>query len=110
MRTRFKVFKKTNRAMGDFAAQRGIDKRKRGKRYRQKEFADKQKINGVMFYLYDKGYKDSKDAHNVVKHYIVDMFPDYRFAKVSDACVFVQSDFKKFIEYVAANHDNPFSI
>lgn len=46
-----------------------IETRKRGVRFTKSEFTDAQKLNGVMLYLYDKGYTNPEHAHNIIKEF-----------------------------------------
>lgn len=83
-----------------------IKSRKRGKRYKQKEFTDEQKLKGVMFYLYDKGYKDAKDVHKIIALYCVDVLK-FEFGGsgkgwVKECSIEIQKDFKSFIKYVTS--------
>ena len=46
-----------------------INFRNRGKRFKQTNFSQNQGINGVVFWLYDKGITNSENAHSIVKLY-----------------------------------------
>ena len=74
--------------------------RKRGKSKIQSEFTDKQKVKGVMFFLYDKGYTDAKQAHLIIRHYcIVKKIITPEQSPIVFACVEIQKDFSSFLNF-----------
>jgi len=74
--------------------------RHRGKRYSQNEFTPNQQMKGVIFFLYDKGFKKSEDAHDVIR-----AFCDFAGIKINgrkeilNACVQIQKNFPIFLKW-----------
>lgn len=84
-----------------YTNRRDVAHRKRGKRYKLTEFTVAQKVKGVMFYLHDKGFKDAKEAHLVIKKYCAENqieLPEKK--SIIVACCKIQEDFKSFLLYV----------
>lgn len=81
-----------------------VENRVRGKRFLLDEFDEIQQLNGVCYYLHDRGLKDAEDQHFVIKLYVVHMrweIPPDR--HVLEACVKIQKDFKSFIKWLKRN-------
>lgn len=77
-----------------------ISERHRGQRFRLKKFSDYQKMKGVMFYLNDKGFKNQKDAIEVIMEFVefagIEL-PSKR--KVKYACCSIQENFPVFLKW-----------
>lgn len=86
---------------------RSIIQRHRGKRFSKNQFTNYQKVKGVMFYLYDKGFRDAKDAHRIILEYI----KTYEIIltgkrKIEEACVAIQDNFPLFINWFKEVYGN----
>lgn len=82
-----------------------LAKRLRGVRFTRSDFGERQKLNGVCFYLYDKGFKNAQDQHWVIKLYVVYMQWDIPAKKhVLRACVRIQEDFESFTVWFTMFH------
>lgn len=77
-----------------------IETRKRGVRFVKSDFDDSQKLNGVMLYLYDKGYKDPKKAHEIIKEYgdSIDHVPVPK-ANILSIALKIQDNFPSFVTW-----------
>lgn len=79
--------------------------RKRGKRFKNKNFTENQKVKGVMFYLYDKGHKNPQEAHGIIYEFCIFagiVLPDKR--KIVFACGKIQENFPIFLNWYNARH------
>lgn len=86
-----------------------LSDRRRGIRNKKKKFNKLQMMNGVCFYLYDKGHLDAKDQHHIIKTYVIFMeWYDIPSEKhIVEACVRIQEDFKSFMYWFISNHPRP---
>lgn len=86
---------------------RHISHRKKGVRQYRNTFNDQQKLNGVCYYLHDKGHKNAEQQHIIIKLYIIYMewsdLPSERY--IIAACIRIQENFRSFIEWF--NNQNP---
>ena len=79
---------------------RSISDRQRGKRRRLEQFNDNQKMKGVLFFLHDKGFKNSQAAHVVIREYYLEIgFKLTNKKPIKRACVEIQNDFGKFLNW-----------
>jgi len=86
--------------MNQLTGMKKLENRLRGKRFRLDEFNKHNKMNGVTFYLYDKGLKNAEEQHYVIKLYVLHMQWNIPSEKhVLEACVQIQEDFKKFVDW-----------
>jgi len=78
-----------------------VEDRQRGKRLRLTKFNKHNHLNGVCFYLHDKGLKNAEEQHYVIKLYVIHMeWEDIPLEKhVLEACTRIQEDFKSFITW-----------
>lgn len=77
-----------------------IAERRKGIRKKRKEFGSINKLNGVCYYLYDKGFTNAANQHKIIKLYVLHMkweLPQER--PIIEACVRIQDDFKNFIQW-----------
>lgn len=83
-----------------------INFRNRGKRFKQTNFSQNQGINGVVFWLYDKGITNSENAHSIVKLYSeINGWEITKKKMVSKICAKIQEDFPAFIKWYNENKE-----
>lgn len=82
--------------------------RKRGKRFRTNDFNENQKVKGILFFLYDKGFRDAKDEHLIIRHYCIERKIELPVKRpIEFACVEIQKDFNSFREWFKVKYIEP---
>lgn len=84
----------------NFAKKKNIIRRKRGARFIHNTFSEKHQVNGVMYYLYDKGYKHAEKAHELIKQWAKSNNIDIPAERpIVSLCLEIQKDFTKFVNW-----------
>lgn len=96
--------------MNNSTGMKRLENREKGKRFRLEKFNKHNKLNGVCFYLHDKGLKNAVDQHYVIKLYVVYKQWEIPSEKhVLEACMQIQEDFKSFMEWFTTNYRKSFA-
>jgi hypothetical protein len=79
--------------------------RRRGIRYTTDRFKQTQKLNGVCYYLHDKGIVDGKAQHDTIRNYV--SFKCWKIEGdryIIKACILIQQDFVSFTLWLHNYH------